>query len=174
MVKQNDNLVELALAVIADENQPAMGPRCIKETIGDVLKYFREKAPLEMEKLEKKVQGNGKPTGRPEKAPMPDHRTLEKRIASLVAGLDSEMFNDPNACIVMFKDYDFACFSIQGKDKGIFEENIRAKINLREVEPQFEILSISKTRGDAPQSLKARIFSETYGGQCLNMLLKRI
>jgi hypothetical protein len=174
LIRQNENLVELALAVIGDENQAAMGPRYIKETIRDVLGYFRENAPLELEKLEKKFQGKEKPDGSPEKAGMPDHRTLEKRIASLIAGLTSEMFNNPNACIVMYKDYDFACFIIQEKDKVLFEENVLAKMNLREVEPQFEILSLSKTRGDTPKSLTVRIFSETYAGQCLNMLLKRI
>jgi len=174
LIRQNDNIVELTLAVIEDENQAAMGPRYIKETIRDVLKYFRENAPLELEKLEKKFQGKEKPDGSSEKEAMPDHRTLEKRIASLIAGLTSEMFNDPNACIVMYKDYDFACLIIQEKDKVLFEENVLAKMNLREVEPQFEILSISKTRGDTPKSLTVRIFSETYAGNCLNMLLKRI
>jgi len=105
---------------------------------------------------------------------MPDHRTLEKRIESLIAGLSSEMFNDPNACIVMYKDYDFACLIIQEKDKVLFGEDVRAKMNLREVEPQFERLSITKTKGDNLKSLKDFIMLEMYAGKCLDMLLNRI
>ncbi len=174
LIRQNDTLVELTLAVIENENKAAMGPRYFKETIRDVLKYLQENAPLEIKKLEKKVQGKEKPEISSEKEAMPDHRTLEKRIESLIASLTSEMFNDPNACIVMYKDYDFACLIIQEKDKVLFGEDVLAKMNLREVEPQFKILSISKTRGDNLKSLKDLIMSEMYAVKCLNMLLKRI
>ena len=174
LVNQNDTLVELTLAVIENENRAAMGPSSFKETIRDVLKFFRQNAPLEMEKLEKKAREKEKPKGSSEKGAMPDHRTLEKRIESLIAGLSAEMFNDPNACIVMYKDYAFACLIIQEKDKVLFGEDVLAKMNLREVEPQFENLSIAKTKGEKLKSLKDLIILEMYAGKCLDMLLERI
>ena len=174
LVNQNDTLVELTLAVIENENKAAMGPSSFKETIRDVLKFFRQNAPLEMEKLEKKAREKEKPKGSSEKGAMPDHRTLEKRIESLIAGLSAEMFNDPNACIVMYKDYAFACSIIQEKDKVLFGEDVLAKMNLREVEPQFENLSIAKTKGDKLRSLKDLIILEMYAGKCLDMLLERM
>jgi hypothetical protein len=174
LINQNDTLVELTLAVIENENKAAMGPSYFKETIRDVLKFFRQNAPLEIEKLEKKAREKEKPKGSFEKGAMPDHRTLEKRIESLIAGLSSEMFNDPDACIVMYKDYHFACLIIREKDKALLGEDVWAKMNLREVEPQFENLSISKTKGDNLRSLKDLIILEMYAGKCLDMLLERI
>ncbi len=174
LLNQNETLVELTLAVIANENKAAMGPSYSKETIRDVLKFFRQNAPLEIEKLEKKAREKEKPKGSSEKGAMPDHRTLEKRIESLIAGLSSEMFNDPNACIVMYKNYDFACLIIQEKDNVLLGEDVRAKMKLREVEPQFENLSIAKTKGSSLKSLKDLIILEMYAGKCLDMLLERI
>jgi hypothetical protein len=174
LINQNDTLVELTLAVIENENKAAMGPGYFKETIRDVLKFFRQNAPLEIEKFEKKAREKEKPKGRSDKGAMPDHRTLEKRIESLIGGLSSEMFNDPNACIVIYKDYNFACLIIQEKDKVLFGEDVWAKMNLREVEPQFENLSIAKTKGDNLKSLKDLIILEMYAGKCLDMLLERI
>ncbi len=174
MIRQNDTLVELTLAVIENENKAAMGRRYFKEAIRVVLQYFRENAPLEIEKFEKKGQRKEKLEGNSGKEGMPDHRTLERRIESLIAGLTSEMFNDPNACIVMYKDYDFACLIIQEKDKVLFGDDVLAKMNLREVEPKFKILNMSKAKGDKFKSLKDLIISEMYAAECLNMLLKRI
>lgn len=176
VVANTDTLVELTLSVIAYENPAAMSSHYQKETLNDIFKFFEENAPLEFKKfaMKAKITENEKNIKENYKAgKMPERYDLESKIATLIDNCTSEMFNDPNACIVMYKNYEFAWARVQENKPIPFQEDILAKVYLKEVEPFFNMLSDSKKRGLNQKDPEVYVLADMFAIACLNILLPK-
>jgi len=177
VVAQSETLLELTLAVIAFENPAAMSSHFQRETFQDIFNFFQKNAPLEFEKFARKAQTAEHKENievNHETKGMPDHYTLESRIAALIDACTPEMFNAPHACIVMYKDYRFAYANVQEKQEIPLKKEALAKVYLKEVEAEFKVLSITKKQGLNPKDPEVYMMTDMFAIKCLKILLKRL
>jgi tetratricopeptide (TPR) repeat protein len=148
-----------------------------RETFQDIFNFFQENAPLEFEKFARKVQTaelKENIEANYETKDMPDHYTLESRIAGLIDACTPEMFNAPHACIVMYKDYRFAYANVQDKQEIPFGKDALAKVYLKEAEPEFTVSSINKNQERNPKDPEVYMMTDMFATKCLKILLKRL
>lgn len=182
IVAKADNLLELTLGVIAHENPAAVSPQFEKETIDGVFGFFKENAPGEftkfinkVESLESKVSQSEAKVGRNamNEKEILNRYELESQIATLIDDCTHEMFNAPHSSIVMNKDCHFAWTAFP-EEKLANRTDIIARVYLKEVEPWFQGLRISKEAGENSRDPAVHMITDRFAKTLLDLLLKRI
>jgi hypothetical protein len=170
-----DTLIELTLRVIAHENPASMSAHYQEETLLDIFKYFQENAPLEFDKYVKKAQAAENVASSNDNRNIPPSRyDLESALATMVDTWPPDIFyeRNPYAFIVMYNDYSFSYQVVREHEKFMNKERVSSYVNLKEIEPEFTLLSRVKKEGSSSGDPVSYMRVDKFATKAVELLLK--